>query len=81
MTFQPGSIIFKEGDPGNCVYVVQSGVIEILTHDKVADICGANDALGFMTVIDGGVHTATARVRRGSRAFNTRRAKVPFYDR
>ena len=55
--FQPGSIIFKEGAL-ETVFMLQSGVIEILTHDKVADICGANDALGFMTVIDGGVHTA-----------------------
>ncbi len=63
MSFPAGSLIFSEGDAGNCVYVVQSGVVEILTDDKVADVCGPNDALGFMTVIDGGKHTATARVR------------------
>jgi CRP/FNR family transcriptional regulator, cyclic AMP receptor protein len=63
MSFSPGSIVFKEGDAGNCVYVVQSGVIEILTHDKVVDVCGPNDAIGFMSVIDGGPLTATARVR------------------
>ena len=63
MTYAPGSYIFREGDTGNCVYIVQSGVVEILTDDKVADICGVNDALGFMTVIDGGKHTASARVK------------------
>jgi CRP/FNR family cyclic AMP-dependent transcriptional regulator len=63
MTYPAGSIIFKEGDEGNCVYVVQSGTIDILNDEKVSDTCGANDALGFMTVIDGGRHTATARVR------------------
>ncbi|MEY4965634.1 MAG: hypothetical protein RL274_1217 [Pseudomonadota bacterium] len=63
MSFPAGSVVFSEGDTGNCVYVVQSGVVEILTDDKVADVCGVNDALGFMTVIDGGKHTATARVR------------------
>lgn len=63
MTFPPGSIIFKEGDTGNCVYIVQSGLVEIVAGDTVADTCGANDALGFMTVIDGGLHTATARVK------------------
>jgi len=63
MTFQPGSLVFKEGDNGNCVYVIQSGVIEIVAGDTVADVCGPNDALGFMTVIDGGRHTASARVK------------------
>ena len=63
MTYQPGSLIFKEGDTGNHVYIIQSGVVEIVAGDKVADLCGANDALGFMTVIDGGVHTASARVK------------------
>jgi len=63
MKFAAGSVIFKEGDAGNCVYVVQSGVIEMLTHDKVVDVCRTNDAIGFMSVIDGGLLTATARVR------------------
>ena len=25
MTFQPGSLVFKEGDSGNCVYIIHSG--------------------------------------------------------
>ena len=63
MKFAAGSVIFKEGDTGTCVYVVQSGVVEMLTHDKVVDVCRTNDAIGFMSVIDGGLLTATARVR------------------
>jgi CRP/FNR family transcriptional regulator, cyclic AMP receptor protein len=63
ISFAPGSFVFKEGDTGNCVYIVQSGVVEIVAGDKVADVCGPNDAMGFMTVIDGGLHTASARVR------------------
>src|SRR5437868_639994 len=63
MTYPPGAIIFREGDSGNHVYIIQSGVVDIVAGDKVADTCGANDAMGFMTVLDGGVHTASARVR------------------
>ena len=63
MTFPAGSIIFKEGDVSTNVYFVQSGLIEIVTHDVVADICGPNDAFGFMSLIDGGPLTATARVK------------------
>ena len=62
MTFQPGSIIFKEGDVSPNIYVLQSGLVEIVTHDKVADVCRPGDVLGFMSLIDGGPNTATARV-------------------
>jgi len=63
MSFPAGSIIFKEGDVSSCVYIVQSGSVEIVTHDKVTDVCGPGDALGFMSLIDGGPNTASARVK------------------
>ena len=63
MAYPAGGIIFKEGDPGNCCYVIQSGLVEILIRDKVVDICGPNEALGFLSVIDGAPRTATARVK------------------
>ena len=63
MTFQPGAILFSEGDLLKNIYVVQSGTVEILTHDKVADVCGPGDVLAFISMIDGGASTGTARVK------------------
>lgn len=63
LTFPSGSIIFNEGDPGDVCYVVQSGVIEMLIHGLVVDVCGPNEAIGFMSVIDGMPRTSTARVK------------------
>ncbi len=63
VSFPPGAMVFKEGDPGDHMYVVQSGVIEMVIHDKVVDTCGENEALGFMSVLDGEPRTATARVK------------------
>lgn len=63
MTFPAGSIIFHEGDAGDCIYVIQSGVIEMVTHDRVIDTCGPNEAIGFMSVIDGFPRSSTARVK------------------
>ena len=63
MNFPAGSVIFQEGETGNCLYVVQSGVIEMLIRDKVVDVCGPNEAMGFLSVIDGAPRTATARVK------------------
>ncbi len=63
LNFPAGSIIFTEGDPGDCMYVVQSGVIEMIIHEHVVDVCGANEAMGFLSVIDRAPRTATARVK------------------
>ncbi len=63
MTFPAGSSIFKEGDPGDCIYIIQSGIVEMVIHDHVVDVCGPNEALGFISIIDGAPRTSTARVK------------------
>ena len=63
MTFQLGAILFSEGEISKNVYVVQSGAVEIVTHGKVADVCGPGDVLGFISMVDGGPSTGTARVK------------------
>jgi CRP/FNR family transcriptional regulator, cyclic AMP receptor protein len=63
VTFAPGSIVFNKGDAGACMYMVQSGVIEMVIGDKVVEVCGANEAIGFMSMIDSAPRSSTARVR------------------
>jgi len=63
MAFPAGSVIFNEGDAGDCLYVLQSGTVEIVVHDKVVELCGTNEAIGFMSMIDGEPRTSTARVK------------------
>jgi len=63
VTFPAGSIVFNKGDPGNCMYVVQSGVIEMVIGDTVVEVCGANEAIGFMSMIDAAPRSSTARVK------------------
>jgi CRP/FNR family cyclic AMP-dependent transcriptional regulator len=63
VTFGAGSIVFNQGDPGSCMYIVQSGLIEMVIGDKVIEICGSNEATGFMSVVDGAPRSSTARVK------------------
>jgi len=63
MTFPAGVVVFNQGDPGDCMYVVQSGVIEMLIGDKVVEVCGPNEAIGFMSMIDTAPRSSTARVK------------------
>jgi CRP/FNR family cyclic AMP-dependent transcriptional regulator len=58
-----GSVVFNHGDPGSCMYIVQTGVVEMFIGGSVVDVCGPNEALGFMAMIDGLPRTSTARVR------------------
>ena len=61
--FASGSVIFNRGDSGSCMYVVQSGVIEMVIGDRVIEVCGPNEAIGFMSMIDGAARSSTARVK------------------
>ena len=63
ISFAAGSIVFNRGDPGNCMYVVQSGVVEMLIGDRVVEVCGPNEAIGFMSMIDNAPRSSTARVK------------------
>ena len=53
VSYGAGSVVFNKGDAGSCMYVVQSGVIEMMIGNKVVEVCGPNEAIGFMSVIDG----------------------------
>jgi len=63
LTFAEGSQIFKAGDPASCLYLIQSGVVDIVINDKVTDTCGPNDAIGLLSMVDKGPQGMTARVR------------------
>jgi len=63
VTFSAGSVVFNKGDPGSCMYIVQSGVIEMVIGDKVIEVCGPNEAIGFMSMVDAAPRSSTARVK------------------
>ncbi len=63
MSFPGGTIVFNKGDPGTCMYIVQSGVIEMVIGDQVVEIIGENEAFGFMSMIDKASRSSTARVK------------------
>lgn len=64
-----GDILFHEGDPGEHLYVVVEGELEILlapdTDDElILNLLHAGEYLGEMSLLQpGGVRTASARAR------------------
>ncbi|MEM9473592.1 MAG: cyclic nucleotide-binding domain-containing protein [Pseudomonadota bacterium] len=58
--YKQGDVIFTRGDDGDCMFIVQSGSVELRVDDKLVDSCEQNDAIGYMSLIDGSVRSSTA---------------------
>ncbi len=58
-----GGLVFTQGEAGDCMYIVQSGTIDMVIGDKVVETVGPNEALGFMSMIDDQPRSSTARAR------------------
>jgi CRP/FNR family cyclic AMP-dependent transcriptional regulator len=67
VTAAKDSMLFQRGDPGDSLYVVQSGEVEIFfkndTGDKIVlETARRGDFFGEISLLDGGPRTASARV-------------------
>jgi CRP/FNR family cyclic AMP-dependent transcriptional regulator len=62
-SFQPGEVVFAEGDKGDKMYVIRSGEIEIERDGKLVESLSAGGIFGEMALIDGSPRAATARAK------------------
>jgi uncharacterized membrane protein len=66
-TAPAGQQMFSYGDPGDSLYIVRSGVVEIFSHNDtgekiVLETARAGDFFGEISLLDGGPRTASAVV-------------------
>ena len=59
----PGQILFSAGDPGDALYIVASGKVEILEGDRPIASLGEGEAFGEMALLSGGPRNATCARR------------------
>lgn len=63
-SLSPGETVFEEGDPGDQLYIVQSGEVELTRetseHQRVVARVGPGDFFGELGVVLGGTRTARA---------------------
>jgi CRP/FNR family transcriptional regulator, cyclic AMP receptor protein len=67
VTFAAGTTLFHRGDPGDSLYVVRSGEVEIFfkndTGERILlETARAGDFFGEVSLLDGGPRTASAHV-------------------
>src|SRR5262249_37755593 len=56
-------VIFREGEPGDIMYAIVEGDVDVLVHGKVIETVGAGGILGEMALIDHHTRSATAVAR------------------
>src|SRR5512143_2724268 len=80
-TYEPGSYLFRDGDPGENLYVVKEGNLEILLaadspDEMLLKICGPGEYVGEMgLILADGKRTATVRAKDRVRTWVMSRAK------
>jgi CRP/FNR family transcriptional regulator, cyclic AMP receptor protein len=62
-----GTLLFRAGEPGDAMYVVRSGAVELSVVDNVGQkivlsVVTPGDVFGELSLLDGGARTATAVV-------------------
>jgi len=66
-----GQILFREGDPGDAMYIVDSGCLAVMRNggngDAVIGVIRAGQTVGEMALLSGDPRSATVAARRDSR--------------
>lgn len=62
-SYGQGDVIFRSGDPAECMYVVAEGEVEIVVADQPVDVLGRESIFGEMALIGKEPRSATARAR------------------
>jgi len=75
--YADGEVIVRQGDPGDCMYVVQSGTVEVVREDggpvAVLAELGANDFFGEMSLFEHENRSATVRAKGEARVLTVDR--------
>jgi hypothetical protein len=82
----PGEVLFSEGDPGDCMYVLLEGTMEVIVAGKTVENSTRGAILGELALIDQSPRTATivaketAKLARvDGRRFNFLIAQNPYF--
>lgn len=63
VSYEAGETIFKQGEPGDTLYVVRSGEVAISFDGEPLETVGVGSILGEMALIDRSARSATATAK------------------
>lgn len=63
--YQPGEILIRQGEVGECMFVIQEGQVAVVREENGREvflaICGTGEFLGELAIFDKLVHSANVR--------------------
>lgn len=62
-SFTAGQLIFREGEPGNHLYIVAEGEVDIVVGDQILETASPGSIFGEIALIDDKPRSATAIAR------------------
>ncbi len=65
--FEAGQVVFEEGQPGDAMYVVQSGSVELRAGQRLLETVGIGGVLGELALVDEEPRSASAVAVEASR--------------
>ena len=71
-SYRDGEILCRQGEPGDCLFVIQEGEFEVVKEDagreSVIRVARKDELLGEMAIFDRAPRSATVRARGAGRA-------------
>ncbi|MGZ4736682.1 MAG: Crp/Fnr family transcriptional regulator [Acidimicrobiia bacterium] len=67
LKLEPGELLFHEGDPGDVMYAVVEGHVELSRHGRMIEDVGPGEILGELALIDHAPRSATATASTAAR--------------
>lgn len=61
--YEAGQVIFEEGQPGDVMYAIIEGEVEITVKSQLIDFIGPGGIIGEMALIDNSPRSGTARAK------------------
>ena len=62
-SLKAGESLFREGDPGDCAFVIESGQLEISRGSDILALLGPGEMIGEMSLLDQLPRSASAKAR------------------
>ena len=77
-TVETGTVLFRRGDPGDVMYAVVEGEIDLLLDGTVVETVHAGGILGELALIDAAERSAEARARTTARIVRVDQRQFTF---
>jgi CRP/FNR family transcriptional regulator, cyclic AMP receptor protein len=84
VTFAAGKLVFEYGEPGDSLYVIRTGQVEVFTRDDtgtriVLETSGPGELFGEISLLDGGPRTASVLVKEDLEALRLDREDLAVF--